>query len=179
MGTNVPNQNGLADRISFGRLFRNAVSWVAKGAPWNGKVSTERKMARFIDNIFDRTLNGLQRQLDLTWHRNQALTSNIANAETPQYRAVDVNFGNELARAFDRQASPMAKTNGQHLDLSAEQGSFTVADNSGLTKPDGNNVDIDLQMGRLASNSSAYGNAANLVKKKLGLIRNAIREAGR
>jgi flagellar basal body rod protein FlgB len=73
----------------------------------------------------------------------------------------------------------MAKTNGQHLDLSAEQGSFTVADNSGLTKPDGNNVDIDLQMGRLASNSSAYGNAANLVKKKLGLIRNAIREAGR
>lgn len=136
-------------------------------------------MAGFINNIFDRTLNGLQRQLDLTWQRNEAITSNIANAETPQYRAVDVNFGNELAQAFERQASPLMKTNGQHLDLTAEQGSFVVADISGLTKPDGNNVDIDLQMGRLASNGSTYGNAANLVKKKLSLLRNAIREAGR
>lgn len=136
-------------------------------------------MAGFINNIFDRTLSGLQRQLDLTWQRNEAITSNIANAETPQYRAVDVNFGNELARAFESQSSPMTKTNGKHLDLTAEQGSFVVADSSGLTKPDGNNVDIDLQMGRLASNGSAYGNAANLVKRKLNFIRNAIREAGR
>jgi len=136
-------------------------------------------MAGFINNIFDRTLNGLQRQLDLTWQRNEAITSNIANAETPQYRAVDVNFGNELDRAFQRQASPLLKTDGKHLDLTAEQGSFVVSDISGLTKPDGNNVDIDLQMGRLASNGSAYGNAANLVKKKLNLLRNAIREAGR
>lgn len=136
-------------------------------------------MAGFINNIFDRTLNGLQRQLDLTWQRNEAITSNIANAETPQYRAVDVNFGKELDRAFQRQSSPLMKTDGKHLDLTAEQSSFVVSDLSGLTKPDGNNVDIDLQMGRLASNGSAYGNAANLVKKKLNLLRNAIREAGR
>jgi flagellar basal-body rod protein FlgB len=136
-------------------------------------------MAGFINNIFDRTLSGLQRQLDLTWQRGQAITSNIANAETPQYRAVDVNFGKELERAFERQASPIMKTNGKHMDLSAEQGSYLVGDLSGLTKPDGNNVDIDLQMGRLSSNSSAYGNAATLVKKKLSFIRNAIRDSGR
>lgn len=136
-------------------------------------------MATFINNIFDRTISGLQRQLDLTFQRNQAITSNIANAETPQYRAVDVNFGKELERAFDRQSSPVTKTSPGHMDLSREQGSYLVADMSGLTKPDGNNVDIDLQMGRLASNSSAYGNAATLVKKKLSLIRNAIRDAGR
>jgi len=136
-------------------------------------------MARLVEGLFDKTLRGLERQLDLTWQRNQAISSNIANAETPRYTAIDVNFGRELDKAFQSQAASLQKTNAKHVDTASLEGSHIVADYSGVTKPDGNNVDIDLQMGRLASNSSAFVNATNVVRKKLGLLRLAIREAGR
>jgi flagellar basal-body rod protein FlgB len=38
--------------------------------------------------------------MDLSWRKNETIVSNIANAETPQYRAVKLDFGSELDRAF-------------------------------------------------------------------------------
>lgn len=132
---------------------------------------------RLLDTLFDRSVTGLSRTMDLTWKRNQAISSNIANAETPQYRAVDVSFGNELERAFQEVDGTAAQTNSGHLDLTGRAGnSKTVKDLSGATKPDGNNVDIDLQMGRLAQNSGDYASAARLIRRQIGLLRTAIRE---
>jgi flagellar basal-body rod protein FlgB len=132
---------------------------------------------KLLDGLFDRTVTGLVKSMDLTWRRNQAISANIANAETPQYRAVDVSFGRELARAFGDAREDVVRTDSRHLDISSSQTSRVVSDYSGPTKPDGNNVDIDLQMGRLAQNSGDYTNAARLIRRQLGLIRNAIREA--
>lgn len=133
---------------------------------------------RLLDTLFDRSVTGLSRTMDLTWKRNQALSANIANAETPQYRAIDVSFGNELEKAFESQTGSLAQTNSGHLDNQSTNGdtSKLVNDLSGPTKPDGNNVDLDLQMGRLAQNSGDYANAARLIRRQLGLLRTAIRE---
>jgi flagellar basal-body rod protein FlgB len=133
---------------------------------------------RLLDTLFDRSVAGLSRTMDLTWKRNQALSANIANAETPQYRAIDVSFGNELEKAFDAQSGSLAQTNASHTDNHSTQGdtSRLVRDLSGPTKPDGNNVDLDLQMGRLAQNSGDYSNAARLIRRQIGLLRTAIRE---
>lgn len=133
---------------------------------------------RLLDTLFDRSVTGLSRTMDLTWKRNQALSANIANAETPQYRAIDVSFGNELEKAFETQSGSLAQTDAGHIDTQSTQGdsSKLVRDLSGATKPDGNNVDIDLQMGRLAQNSGDYANAARLIRRQIGLLRTAIRE---
>lgn len=136
-------------------------------------------MTQLIDRIFDKTINGLSRSLDLTWKRNQAISSNIANAETPQYRSVDVDFGRELEKAFGDTKTTLTHTNRTHLDVGGNAPDRLVPDYSSPTKPDGNNVDIDLQMGRLAYNSGKYSIAANLMRKQLTLLRNVIREAGR
>lgn len=135
---------------------------------------------RLLDTLFDRSVTGLSRSMDLTWKRNQALSANIANAETPQYRAIDVSFGNELERAFEAQEGPSVTgvTNPGHIDITGQtSNSKLVKDLSGSTKPDGNNVDIDLQMGRLAQNSGDYANAARLIRRQIGLLRTAIRES--
>ena len=134
---------------------------------------------KLLDTMFDRTVTGLGKAMDLTWKRNQALTSNIANAETPLYRAVDVSFAKELDTAFGHIDSTVARTDSRHLDLSSNTSAHTVADESGATKPDGNNVDVDLQMGRLAQNAGDYMNAAKLIRRQLGLIRTAIRTGER
>lgn len=136
---------------------------------------------RLLDTLFDRSVSGLSRTMDLTWQRNKALSANIANAETPQYRAIDVSFGNELEQAFQAQESSvsMAQTNTGHMNLNGQQAdtSKLVRDLSGTTKPDGNNVDLDLQMGRLAQNSGDYANAARLIRRQIGLLRTAIRDS--
>ncbi len=133
---------------------------------------------KLLDSMFDRTVGGLTRAMDLTWKRNKALTSNIANAETPQYRAVDLNFGKELDRAFGNttDADGLTKTSANHLDVSSNEGGKYFADESGTEKSDGNNVDLDLQMGRLTENSSDYISAARLIRRQIGLVRTAIRE---
>ncbi len=133
----------------------------------------------FIERLFDKNYTGLTKALDLSWRRNEAITSNIANAETPQYRAIDLNFAGELERAFGAGSQPLKTTNAKHLDVGSESNAHLVSDLSGATKPDGNNVDIDIQMGQLDYNSSRYSGAANLLRKKLGLLRLAIREGGR
>jgi len=133
----------------------------------------------FIDRFFDRTFTGLQKAMDLSWRRNEAITSNIANAETPQYRAVDLNFAGELSRAFGDQRETVSRTNARHIDTTASSAAHLASDLSGATKPDGNNVDIDIQMGRLAFNAGAFSGATDAYRKKLGLLKMAIRESGR
>jgi len=131
-----------------------------------------------IDRLFDKTYAGLTKALDLTWRRNQAIVSNIANAETPQYRAVDLDFAGELERAFQAVPSTLFKTNERHLDVGSQGGAHLVPTYSGVTKQDGNNVDIDIQMGRLAHNSGAYSTAANLLRRKLAMLKIIVRVAG-
>lgn len=136
-------------------------------------------MALFIDKFLDRTFPGLSKALDLTWRRNEAISSNIANAETPGYRAVDINFAGELDKAFGQSSAavPLQTTDSKHMNVSDSESAHLVADYSGVTKADGNNVDIDIQMGRLTYNSGKYSLAANAIRKQLSLLKMAIRDS--
>ncbi|RMG40487.1 MAG: flagellar basal body rod protein FlgB [Candidatus Dadabacteria bacterium] len=136
-------------------------------------------MSSIVDKLFDKTIPGLGKALDLQLRRSEAIISNIANTETPGYRAVDLNFGSELKRAFDRQESVLKKTNPRHMDLSTESSAHLMPDLTGATKPDGNNVDLDIQLGKLNQTAGKYSIAARLVQKKLRIMRTAIRFAMR
>ncbi|RIL10812.1 MAG: flagellar basal body rod protein FlgB [Proteobacteria bacterium] len=142
-------------------------------------TTTKTDTMSLIDRIFERTYPGLMKAMDLTHRRNEAITSNIANAETPGYRAVDLNFAGELDRAFGEQKSTLKLSNAKHLDTSSNGAAHLVPDYSGATKPDGNNVDIDIQMGQMAINSGGYSRAAAMLRKKLAILKLAIREGGR
>lgn len=134
-------------------------------------------MAGFIEGLFNNTFRGTERLMDLTHRRNQALSSNIANAETPGYRASDMNFARELEKAFGRKTDTISRTNPKHLNGSElDQEAHLVPDLSGATKADGNNVDIDIQMGRLAYNSGQFTLAANFMRKQFQIMLYAIRE---
>jgi len=132
---------------------------------------------RFIDSIFDQTVSGLNKAMDMAWRKNKVLVANVANAETPRYQAVSLQFGQELEQAFNRtEKQQMIRTDPKHLEVQTNASAKYVADRSGVMKADGNNVDIDQQMVALASNSSDYANAAQLIRRQLGLVRSAIRE---
>jgi flagellar basal-body rod protein FlgB len=129
-----------------------------------------------IDKLLGPTIQGLERLLDLSWRRGQAINANIANAETPQYRAVDLDFGRELDEVFGTKSSSLEQTSSLHQDIGGSSNAKLVSDLSGATKMDGNNVDLDLQMGRLAYNTLTYTRAAALTQKKLGGLSEKIRQ---
>ncbi len=130
-----------------------------------------------IDSLFSSTTPGLQKALDLAWQRGQAISSNVANAETPKYRAVDIDFKAELDRAFNSSSTETLKTNSLHMDTGNSGGARMIADLSGPTKADGNNVDIDVQMLKLQRNQSDFTEAANILRKQFRVISQAIRSA--
>ena len=136
-------------------------------------------MKPILNSVMDKTIPALEKAMDLTWRRNEVISSNVANAETPQYRAIDLNFAGELEKAFQNNSGPITKTDPKHMDLEQDDMAHITPDLSGVTKPDGNNVDIDIQMGQLSYNSGKYSSAARLLRKKLGMLRFAIREAAR
>ena len=133
-----------------------------------------------IDKILTPSMPGLEKALDLTWRRGQAIASNIANAETPRYRAVDYDFGTELQRAFNANSGQeIRKTDQRHMDINSDGGARTVPDLAGATKADGNNVDIDIMMTRLHKNQGQFTEAASIIRKQLRFISTAIRSAER
>lgn len=109
-------------------------------------------------NAFD-YINVLEKAADASWARNNALASNIANVDTPNYKRVDVSFEEELARAlhynkFEPVDKKVSDFNKKH------SGDFkfkTYVDDAELSyRLDGNNVDMDTENVYLAENQLKY-----------------------
>ncbi|MBM7685214.1 flagellar basal body rod protein FlgB [Defluviitalea raffinosedens] len=113
--------------------------------------------------IFNRlysNANVLEKALDASWLRNEAISNNIANADTPGYKRKDVEFEKYLedAVAFNKSV--------HKININSIQPKI-VTDNSSLqTRLDENNVDIDVEMTELAKNSIKYNTLISLVSKK-------------
>ncbi len=128
--------------------------------------------------LFDKTFDVIERSMDLRYKRHMVLSSNVANSETPNFRAQDLNFSNELEKAIAPNPAEILKTSPQHLDVTAFDGAHTVQDNTGAMGSDGNNVDLDISMGKLADNSRSYTNATSWLGVQLRLLKTAARGRG-
>ena len=129
--------------------------------------------------LFDNSFTTLEKALDLRFKRHAVLSSNVANSETPNYRARELDFSGELTRVMTGDStSPLERTNSQHMDIEGADQAHIIYDNSGAMGSDGNNVDLDLAMGKIGENSGAFETTANYLLLKLRTIRAAARGAG-
>ncbi len=106
-------------------------------------------------NVFD-YVNVLDKAADAAWLRNDAISNNIANADTPGYKRGDVNFELQLQRALknSRYTSMDAKVADIKLNRLKP---ITYRDYSGFSyRIDGNNVDPDTEAVYLAKNQVVY-----------------------
>ena len=124
--------------------------------------------------LFDPTLRGLAETLTLTQRRHEVLTSNLANVETPGFRARDLDFGSALRDAFAvrRQGELGADEPPDEPHVSV------VEDRTAPARADGNTVDLDLQMAKLTANGTRYLALARLLAMRIGLVRQAIQGGG-
>ena len=70
-----------------------------------------------MNTLFDRQIQFHQTALNLQAHRQQLIASNIANADTPNYKAKDVDFRAALQGALQAATStvPLATTQSGHV----------------------------------------------------------------
>ncbi len=131
--------------------------------------------------IFDRTMQLLERSLDLRGARQQVIAANIANEETPKYRATDLNFGQALANA-QRGKLPIAlvSTNQNHIGPKGtgfQQVLGRVEEVPAGDLPlDANSVNIELEMAKMSDNAQQYNTAATIIGMRFKQLMTAIRE---
>jgi flagellar basal-body rod protein FlgB len=123
-------------------------------------------------------LNGLAR-------RQRAIANNIANVDTPGFKASEVRFEDQLAAALQRRDSdlPLQRTAAGHLTTEAA----SVADvqpveqtvDSLTYRNDGNNVDIDAQMSALAETQLLFAAVSQATGRRIGHLRSIITEGRR
>jgi flagellar basal-body rod protein FlgB len=106
--------------------------------------------------------------INLRAQRQQLLASNIANADTPNYKARDMDFGKSLQTALarnDPSTSALSKTNPAHMDSNAGNSIGDTAGTDGATllyrtplqpSADGNTVDMDVERNQFADNAVRY-----------------------
>lgn len=110
----------------------------------------------------------LERALDLSTQRHRALSTNIANVDTPDYTPTDVEFSKYLSRELERpEGMPSLPNPREYERHDVEPGM------------DGNRVDLDQEVVRMTSNRVFHELATEIVNRRLALLKYSIDEGGR
>jgi flagellar basal-body rod protein FlgB len=112
--------------------------------------------------------------------RNEILSSNIANADTPNYKARDFDFAAALAAARDGQIGGqlrLTKTNPQHSDA---WGTHPLGADVKYRIPmqptlDGNTVETDVEQAAFAENAVQYRASLEFLNTRIRWLQSAIR----
>ena len=137
-------------------------------------------MNRIVGGIFNFSDRLQMATLDHRLKRSEVIASNIANSETPGFRAVGYDFEQQLRSLAELDKSlPVKTTNSAHF-----RNSFTKAD--GKITPDvymrptesvgedGNTVDVDKEMVDMSQNQLLYRSAVELISRKIGVLKYAV-----
>jgi flagellar basal-body rod protein FlgB len=118
--------------------------------------------------LFDTTQLALERAIEGAGKRHEALAANLANANTPGYQRVDVDFHGTLAAAMSG-GEDDARTALQGLSFAP-----TKDASAGATRADGSTVDVDAESAKLAANALEQQAAVQVLHARLGILKAAM-----
>jgi flagellar basal-body rod protein FlgB len=127
-------------------------------------------------NKLDAALSFHQSALRVRGQRQELIAANIANADTPNYKARDIDFKSAMQGAvagIGREAFNVAKTSSQHLNGASLQGASNGAPSEPLFRPiiqgsvDGNTVDMDVERNQFVDNGIRYEASLTMINGQL------------
>ena len=140
------------------------------------------------DNMF-KSMDILQKGLSASWTRNAVIRNNIANVETPGFKASDVEFESLMARALTETQGcgfKGTKTHEKHIDIGSGYNTGEIDLNSvnavvvkrydTSMRMDENNVDIEGENVKLAQNTLYYNALLEKMNSEIRRLRMAITE---
>jgi flagellar basal-body rod protein FlgB len=114
--------------------------------------------------LFDTTQLALERTIQGAALRQMALAGNLANANTPGYQRVDVDFHSALGRAL-----------GSGSREAVERTGFaTTPDGTGAMRADGSTFDADAEAAKLAANALEHQAAVQIAATRNAILQSAM-----
>jgi len=142
-------------------------------------------MSHLFNNLFNFSDRLQIESLNQRMVRNDVVTSNVANAETPGYRALGYQFEEQLKSLIgEDEPFPMRVSNPRHFRTEKSFGDgrleadVFVRPTESITE-DGNTVDVDHEMAEMAQNQILYRATIELINRKMGILRYGITGGGR
>jgi flagellar basal-body rod protein FlgB len=125
--------------------------------------------------LFDSLYSGLNNVLDLRSKQHALSAGNIANADTPGYKAKFIPFDQVLGDALQNNESVgMQRTSAMHIEGSGTLSNPKVEETEAPEwAEDGNSVVAEREMARLSANSMLYGAVVRGVSQRLAILRYA------
>jgi flagellar basal-body rod protein FlgB len=130
--------------------------------------------------IFDQTMTSLERSLNLRSMNQKLIVSNIANMDTPRYKAFKMMVDENMQDAA--QGGPqltMTRTQVGHLNTTGnrmESGRVARVESNDLSlRGDGNTVELDTEMANLAENTLKYNTTTRIISNKFKLLKDVIK----
>jgi flagellar basal-body rod protein FlgB len=116
----------------------------------------------------------LQKILQAANVRQKVIASNIANADTPGYKAKDVKFNNLVSKELKLLTTdPKHMHNGGGSDVGAE-----VVSEDSLSWGDSNNVEMNLEVAKMTENALTHNAAVRILNSKIRMYKAAIKGGG-
>lgn len=100
------------------------------------------------------------------WERSNAISDNIANADTPGYRAKSVSFETQLSQALADNQLDSGELSGISPQIQTDEGDISLSD--------GNGVDMETQMVELMRNQLQYNYLTRGVSDQLSMLKTAV-----
>lgn len=126
----------------------------------------------------DNALQFHQTALNVQARRQQLLASNIANADTPHYKARDIDFATVLKGALGGKVGPLALAGTSARHLSGQEGGAAGATvgyrQAFQSSVDGNTVNVDVERAGFAENSIHYEASVTFINSLLRGMQTAI-----
>ena len=126
-------------------------------------------------NLFGGTIQSLERGLDFSATKGKAIAQNIANIDTPNYKAKNVNFKDVLANEKTNSLDAY-RTDSRHIEFRknvVHQGVFNLS--NFRYRHDGNGVDMDKEQASLAANQIYYNASVDRINSKFSTLQNVIK----
>jgi flagellar basal-body rod protein FlgB len=129
-------------------------------------------------NRIDSELGFHQRALSLRAYRQEVLASNIANADTPHYKARDIDFKASLQGAMGGMSGQLdlVRTAPRHLPVGngAPAGAQLKYRGETQSSVDGNTVDMDVERAAFAENAVQYEAGITFINQLLRQVQSAM-----
>ncbi len=129
-------------------------------------------------SIIDRAFSIHDDAMILRSRRTSILAANIANADTPNYKARDMDFSSMLKQAATGQQHnlKMARTNGSHLSADSVQVDADIKYRNPLhASLDGNTVDSHVEQAKFSENAVQYQTSLTMLNSKIRGLKLAIK----
>ncbi|ADU66924.1 flagellar basal-body rod protein FlgB [Desulfurispirillum indicum S5] len=138
----------------------------------------------FISELFNRTpINLLATSMTVRSKNQDVIATNVANAETPNYKAKELVFEDQLREAVlgrkeDKEMIPMARTHESHLPTGAKPAfmPYMQLQHNQTVRNDGNDVELEKEIGRMMENATMYQASTTIAAKKIEGLKSAIME---